>query len=34
VSYRVNGDTGELEPLETYTVGKAPMWVLITRPAG
>jgi len=34
VSYRVNGDTGELEPLETYAVGKAPMWVLITRPAG
>ncbi len=34
VSYRVNGDTGELEPLETYTVGKEPMWVLITRPVG
>jgi len=34
VSYRVNGDTGELEPLETYAIGKAPMWVLITRPAG
>lgn len=33
-SYRVNGDTGELEPLETYAVGKAPMWVLITRLAG
>ena len=33
-SYRVNGDTGELEPLETYAVGKAPMWVLITRSAG
>ena len=33
-SYRVNVDTGELEPLETYAVGKAPMWVLIARPAG
>ncbi len=29
-SYRVNGDTGELTPLEIYTVGKRPMWVLIT----
>jgi 6-phosphogluconolactonase len=29
-SYRVNGDTGELTPLETYPVGKRPMWVLIT----
>lgn len=34
VAYRINGDTGELEPLETYAVGKAPMWVLIARPAG
>ena len=34
VSYRINGDSGELEPLETYTVGKEPMWVLITRPIG
>jgi len=34
VSYRVNGDTGELEPLEAYAVGKAPIWVLVTRPAG
>ncbi|MFC1941355.1 lactonase family protein [Chloroflexota bacterium] len=33
-SYRVNGDTGELEPLETYAIGRAAMWVLITRPAG
>jgi len=30
-SYRINGDTGELEPLEVYTVGKAPMWVLTMR---
>ena len=29
-SYRVNGDTGELTPLETYSVGRMPMWVLIT----
>lgn len=34
VSYRVNGDTGELEPLEIYAIGKAPMWVLIARPVG
>ena len=33
-SYRINGDNGELEPLETYTVGKAPMWVLTTRLTG
>ena len=29
-SYRVDGDTGELTPLETYSVGKRPMWVLVT----
>jgi 6-phosphogluconolactonase (cycloisomerase 2 family) len=29
-SYRIDGDTGELTPLETYPVGKRPMWVLIT----
>ena len=29
-SYRINGDTGELTPLETYSVGKRPMWVLVT----
>ena len=33
-SYRVNGDTGELTPLETYAVGKRPMWVLVTRLGG
>ncbi len=33
VSYRVNRDTGELDLIETYSVGKAPMWVLVTRPA-
>ena len=27
-SYRVNGITGELEPLETYALGNRPMWVL------
>jgi 6-phosphogluconolactonase len=30
-SYRINGDTGELTPLETYPVGQRPMWVLTTR---
>ncbi len=33
-SYRVNGDTGELTPLEIYSVGKRPMWVLITNLGG
>lgn len=28
-SYRVNQDSGELEPMETYEIGQAPMWVLI-----
>ena len=30
-SYRINGNTGELTPLETYTVGQRPMWVLTTH---
>ena len=29
-SYRIDTDTGELTPLETYSVGKRPMWVLVT----
>jgi len=29
-SYRVNADTGELTSLETYSVGKRPMGVLVT----
>ena len=29
-SYRINGDTGELTPLETYPVGQRPMGVLVT----
>jgi 6-phosphogluconolactonase len=29
-SYRINGDTGELTALETYSLGKRPMWVLVT----
>ena len=29
-SYRVNGDTGELTPLDKYDVGARPMWVLTT----
>jgi 6-phosphogluconolactonase len=33
-SYRINGDTGGLTPLETYSVGKRPMWVLVTRLGG
>jgi 6-phosphogluconolactonase len=28
-SYRVNGQTGALEPLETIAVGQRPMWVLV-----
>ena len=27
-SYRTNGNTGELTPLETYSGGKRPTWVL------
>jgi 6-phosphogluconolactonase len=33
-SYRVNSDTVELTPLETYPVGKRPMWVLMTHLGG
>jgi len=33
-SYRVNRDTGALTPLETYPVGKRPMWVLMTHLGG
>ena len=33
-SYRINGDTGELTPLERYAVGQRPMWVLMTRLGG
>ena len=33
-SYRVNGNTGELTPLETYSLGKRPMSVLMTRDGG
>jgi 6-phosphogluconolactonase len=29
--YRIEGETGKLSPLETYSVGKRPMWVLITE---
>ena len=32
--YRINGDTGELNPLENYSVGKRPMWVLMTNLRG
>ena len=30
-SYRVNQNTGELEPGEVYPIGKGPMWVLIVE---
>ena len=30
-AYRVDQDTGQLEPVDTYPVGKTPMWVLITK---
>ena len=33
-SYRVNADSGELTPLETYSAGKRPMGVLITKLGG
>ena len=33
-SYRINADTGELTPLETYSVGQRPMWVLMTTLGG
>ena len=33
-SYRVNSETGALTPLETYRVGKRPMWVLMTPLGG
>jgi 6-phosphogluconolactonase (cycloisomerase 2 family) len=33
-SYRVNSETGALTPLETYPVGKRPMWVLMTHLGG
>ena len=29
-SYRINGKTGVLTPLETYSVGQRPSWVLMT----
>jgi 6-phosphogluconolactonase len=29
-SYRIDVETGKLTPLETYSVGKRPAWVLIT----
>jgi 6-phosphogluconolactonase len=33
-SYRINGDTGELTPLETYPLGNRPVWVLMTSLRG
>ena len=31
-AYRIDPSTGELALLETYEVGRGPMWVLVTRP--
>ena len=28
-SYRIDQDSGALEPLEVYDVGQGPMWVLM-----
>src|ERR671918_2348227 len=33
-SYRINSNTGALTALETYPVGKRPMWVLMTHLGG
>ena len=33
-SYRVDPESGELTPLETYDSGNRPMWVLITALPG
>ncbi len=33
-SYRINRNTGQLTPLETYSVGKRPQWVLVTSLGG
>ena len=33
-SYRINGDTGELTPMETYSVGQRPSDVLMTSLGG
>jgi 6-phosphogluconolactonase len=33
-SYRINSDTGALTPLETYVVGKRPMWVMVIELPG
>ena len=33
-SYRINGDTDGLTHLETHSVGKRPMWVLVTSLGG
>ena len=30
-SYRIDGETGQPSPLETYSIGRRPMWVLVTR---
>ena len=33
-SYRINQQSGQLQPLQTYALGKEPMWVLITQMRG
>ncbi len=33
-TYRIDSQSGELQPLETYTVGANPMWVLFVQLSG
>ncbi|MEC8910302.1 MAG: beta-propeller fold lactonase family protein, partial [Chloroflexota bacterium] len=33
-SFSINSDSGKLTPLETYPLGKAPVWVSITELPG
>ena len=33
-TYRIDAQSGELQPLETYTVGDNPMWVLFGQLSG
>jgi 6-phosphogluconolactonase len=33
-AYRIDADSGVLQPLKTYPVGARPMWVMIVRLQG
>ncbi|MCE2396296.1 beta-propeller fold lactonase family protein [Candidatus Poribacteria bacterium] len=33
-TYRIDSQSGELQHLETYTVGNSPMWVLFVELSG